>query len=85
MKKQENKSKLRKFIGKIVSLNLEKCVKVEVVSYKKHPKYKKFMRQKTNFLVRCDNSKDLVLGDKVSFRESRPLSRKIRYIFIDKV
>ena len=67
--------KLRKEkIGVVISNKMEKSVVVEVERKVKHPKYGKFVKKSSSFMVH-DEKKECSEGDKVRIAETRPLSK----------
>lgn len=64
------RSKKGTIIGKT-----EKTLKVEVHTYKVHPKYKKRYRVTNKFLVHNPENKHEV-GEVITFYETRPISKK---------
>ena len=85
MKKEEIKveSKRREIEGVVTSNSMEKTVKVRVDTIESHPVYKKRIKRKKVFFAHTEE--ELNVGDKVIIRESRPYSKKIRWIVIKKV
>ena len=85
MKKEEKKveSKRREIEGVVTSNSMEKTVKVRVDTIESHPVYKKRIKRKKVFFAHTEE--ELNVGDKVVIRESRPYSKKIRWIVIKKV
>lgn len=60
--------------GTVVSDKMQKTVVVEVSRYVKHPKYKKYVTSTKRYKAHDENNQFKV-GDKVSIRETRPLSK----------
>ena len=52
---------------------------VLVERYVKHPKYKKYLRRSKKFLVH-DPGNALQVGQKVTIKETRPISKRKRFI-----
>ncbi|MBI5004094.1 30S ribosomal protein S17 [Candidatus Kaiserbacteria bacterium] len=67
--------------GTVVKAAMKDTATVEVESYVKHPKYKKYMRQSKKFLVH-DEGNTAQVGDKVSIRETRPISKRKHFILV---
>ncbi|MBP5204147.1 mitochondrial small ribosomal subunit protein uS17m [bacterium] len=83
MKKEEKKTnKKREINGVVISNSMSKVVRVQVDTLESHPVYKKIVRRKKVFFARTE--KDLNIGDKVTIRESRPLSKNVRWIVVEK-
>lgn len=85
MKKEEIKveSRRREIEGVVTSNSMEKTVKVRVDTIESHPVYKKRVKRKKVFFAHTEE--ELNVGDRVVIRESRPYSKKIRWIVIKKV
>jgi len=64
--------------GKVVSAKNDKTIVVKVVRYIPHPKYKKRFRKTTKFHVH-DEKNQYKIGDRVTFYETRPLSKMKRW------
>ncbi len=71
-----NKGKV--FIGKVVANSNQKTIKVVVEDFYRHPLYKKTLRRWKKYLVHSE--KEVAIGEKVRIRESRPLSRRKRFV-----
>lgn len=65
-------------IGTVVSDKMDKTISVEVKRRVMHPKYKKFITKRSVFKVH-DEKNEAKIGDKVMFRETRPLSKTKRF------
>lgn len=61
--------------GTVVKLSSEKTIKVEVVEYLTHPKYKKRFQKTKNFLVHADEN-TVKVGDSVLIAPCRPISKR---------
>ena len=81
--KTKIKSKKREIEGVVVSNSMEKTVKVRVDTLESHPIYKKRVKRKKVYFAHTEE--DLEVGDKVVIRESRPYSKKIRWVVLKKV
>jgi small subunit ribosomal protein S17 len=78
-----SQNKIRKrFTGTVVSAKMTKAVVVEVLRSVPHPKYKKVVKMKKRFYARTENP--LKEGDIVVIEESRPLSKLIRWMVVEK-
>lgn len=75
-------TKKREIQGVVTSNKMEKTVKVEVGSSERHPQYKKIVKRKKVFLAHTNEV--LEIGDTVTIKESRPLSKKVKWIVINK-
>lgn len=69
--------------GVVVKSAMKDTVTVAVERYVKHPKYKKYMRRSKNFLVHCPGN-TVAVGEKVTIRETRPISRHKRFEIVTK-
>ncbi|HEY4513727.1 MAG TPA: 30S ribosomal protein S17 [Candidatus Paceibacterota bacterium] len=76
---QENKGKF--FDGVVVKSAMKDTATVQVETYVKHPKYKKYMKRSKRFLVH-DVGNSAKVGDKVTIRETRPISKRKRFILV---
>ena len=65
--------------GHVVSDAMEKSVVVAVDRLIKHPLYKKYMRRTSKFMAH-DETNECRVGDKVKIAETRPLSKRKRWI-----
>lgn len=77
----ENKGKKRELNGVIVSNSMEKTVKVRVDRVEAHPVYRKRVKKKKIYFAHTNT--ELNVGDRVTIRESRPYSKKVRWIVIN--
>ena len=66
--------KRRELQGVVVSTKMQDTITVAVERYVMHPKYKKYQRRTKKFLVH-DKGNTAKEGDKVTIRETRPISR----------
>ncbi len=66
-------------VGIVVSDKMDKTVVVRVDRYLLHPMYKKFVRKTKKFMAHDENNA-CNIGDRVRIVESRPLSRRKRWI-----
>lgn len=81
MEKEEKKKQNKRIVeGVVVGNQMDKTVKVRVDRLERHPVYKKVIKRKKVYFARSEEK--LNIGDKVTIRESRPLSKKIRWIVV---
>ncbi|MFQ5737899.1 MAG: 30S ribosomal protein S17 [Acidobacteriota bacterium] len=66
-------------IGRVVSNSMNKSVVVAVDRLIKHPLYRKTMRRSSTFMAH-DEENQCGVGDKVQIQETRPLSKRKRWI-----
>lgn len=67
------------FEGVVVKTAMKDTATVMVERYVKHPKYKKYMRRSKKFLVH-DPGNTATVGQKVTIRETRPISKRKRFV-----
>ena len=77
----DNKTPGKTFDGVVVKTAMKDTATVSVERYEKHPKYKKYIRRSQKFLVH-DAGNAAKVGDKVTIRETRPISRMKRFIIV---
>ncbi len=73
----------RALIGTVTSNKADKTIVIAVHSRKTHPIYKKQYSVTTKFMAH-DERNEAKMGDKVQIVESRPLSRRKRFV-LDKI
>lgn len=61
--------------GTVAKISGDKTIKVEVIEYQPHPKYKKMYPTNAYFLAH-DEKGVAKVGDKVVIQQCRPISRK---------
>lgn len=69
------------FDGVVVKTAMKDTATVLVSRYVKHTKYKKYFKQSKKFLVHDEGNKAKV-GDKVTIREGRPISKLKRFTIV---
>ncbi len=72
--KKEKRGQRRVCQAVVVSDKRDKTIKVVVESMIKHPRYGKYIRQRTMMHVH-DEKNEASVGDKVEIIESRPMSK----------
>ena len=72
----------KKFTGKITSNKMQKTVVVAVEIHKKHPLYKKEIRNTRRFKARSEM--ELKIGDIVVIEETRPLAKDVSWKVTEK-
>ncbi len=80
----EAKTTGKLFEGIVVKAAMKDTCTVQVDSFVKHPKYKKFMRRSKKFLVH-DVGNTAEVGAKVTIRETRPISKRKHFILVGTV
>jgi len=73
------KNKRRTLTGMVTGDKMNKTVSVSVISKVKHPLFKKFVNRTTKVMAH-DEKNECKKGDTVSIKETRPLSKKKRWI-----
>jgi len=68
--------------GIIVSHNQDKTAKVNVDRRVKHAKYKKIIKKSKKYIVH-DEKNEYKIGDNVLIQESRPISKRKKWIVIN--
>ncbi|MCJ7612347.1 MAG: 30S ribosomal protein S17 [Candidatus Aminicenantes bacterium] len=81
MDAQQPKRKTTK-IGVVVGKKMKKTVTVLVSRQVRHPVYKKIVRKKKTFLAH-DESDKCKLGDVVRIVETRPISKRKKWRFLE--
>lgn len=71
---------MKQLIGVVISTKMPKTAAVRVDRLFRHPKYSKVVKRSKNYLAH--DEKGVKVGEKVTIRESRPMSRKKRWIVI---
>lgn len=74
----------KKLKGIVVSDKMDKTVVVFVTRYKKHPKYKKYIKRSKKYKVH-DEKNEYKKGDKVIIQECRPISKDKHFKVIEKI
>lgn len=72
------------FIGEVVSVKMNKTVAVKVERKYRHPKYEKVVKKHKKFLAHNEGLK-LEIGDLVSIKETRPISKKVSFVVDKKI
>lgn len=67
--------------GVVVKAAMKDTATVSVERYVKHPKYKKYMKLSKKFLVH-DPGNTVQVGEKVTIRETRPISKRKRFVVV---
>lgn len=70
----ENNKIVPTLSGRVVSNKMDKSVTVLVERFVKHPIYKKFVKSSSKVMAHDENN-ECNIGDKVTIKESRPLSK----------
>lgn len=78
---KETKTTGKTFDGVVVKTAMKDTATVAVTRYVKHPKYKKYQRISKKFLVH-DPGNTVAVGEKVTIRETRPISRRKCFVVV---
>jgi len=70
--------------GIITSAKMDKTVVVTVHAYRVHPKYQKRYRTSSKFFAHNPENKHKE-GEMVTIEETRPLSKKKRWIIVEEI
>ncbi len=84
MEKKEvkmNKGKVLK--GTIVSTKMKDTIVVSIDSFKKHPKYGKFMKKQNKIMAHDEGNKHKE-GEMVEIIETKPISKNKRFKVLEK-
>ena len=81
---ETNKVIRRSRVGKVVADSTEKTIKVEIEGMIQHPRYKKYIKRHTRFLVH-DPKEVCKVGDLVRIEECRPISKTKKWIVCEVV
>ncbi len=76
---------MKSLTGVVLRVNDPKTVKVEVSFNWQHPIYKKYVKRTKGYLCGLVEGLTVVVGDQVVLKESRPLSKRKRFIVTEKV
>ena len=75
--KKENTN--RRFLkGRVIATKMDKTAVIEVESKRRHPKYEKIIMRSKKYFVH-DEKSELNVGDFITIRETRPLSKNKRF------
>ncbi|MFA6227298.1 MAG: 30S ribosomal protein S17 [Candidatus Paceibacterota bacterium] len=81
MSVKNNKGKVLK--GKIVSTKMKDTVVISIDSFKKHPKYGKFIKKQKKLMAHDAGNKHKE-GEIVEVIETRPISKNKRFAILEK-
>lgn len=79
--KQEKVSKAPTLVGTVVSNKMQKTIVVAVETLKTHPKYGKQYRSTKRYKVHVESG-EYQIGQKVTFRECRPVSKDKHHVIV---
>ena len=76
----ENTKKIRRSrVGKVIADSTKKTIKVEIEGIVQHPRFKKYIKRHTRFMVH-DPEEQCKVGDMVRVEECRPISKTKKWI-----
>lgn len=78
---QKNKGKV--LVGKVVSTKMKDTVVISIDSFKKHPKYGKYIKRQ-NKIMAHDLGNKCKEGQMIKIVESRPISKNKRFTVLEK-
>ena len=81
---QKTRGRKNEVIGQVVSDKMDKTISVLIYRKVRHAKYKKFVKRTSVFKAH-DEENEAKIGDKVSIRMSRPLSKTKRWTLVSVV
>lgn len=82
--KEEKRIDQKRMIEAVVTGNsMQGTVKVRVDTLESHPVYKKRIKSKKVYFAHTED--ELGIGDKVRIRESRPFSKRVRWVVVNKM
>jgi small subunit ribosomal protein S17 len=83
MKKEITKiTKKREIEGIVVSNKMTGTVRVEIEEVRRHSEYDKVIRRQKSFFAHTNEA--LNIGDKVTIRESKPFSKNVTWVVVNK-
>lgn len=77
--KESKKIQKRTLVGTVRSNKMQKAVTVRVINKKLHPLYRKVVKQYRSYMAK-NEFENVKVGDQVRITETRPLSKKIRWV-----
>lgn len=81
--KENNDKKVNKLLsGVVVSNKMQKTIVVSVTRFVKHPKYGKYYKISKKYKAHDENNK-FNIGDKVSLKETKPMSKDKKFIVVE--
>lgn len=81
--KEKNKGRKREIEAVVTSNSMQKTVKVRVDTVEAHPVYKKRVKRRKVYFAHTEE--DLNIGDRVVIRESRPISKNVKWVVVNKI
>ncbi len=82
----DKKKVVKKFRGVVISTGGTNTIKVKVEIKKSHPLYGKIMKSHKNYLADTASFEgELNVGDQVTIKESKPISKLKKFVLVNKV
>ncbi len=81
-KENKNKGRKKEIKGVVTGNKMGKTVKVTVSTLEAHPMYKKIKKKEKVFFAHTEE--ELEVGTKVTIKESKPISNKVRWLVVEK-
>ncbi|MDD4561269.1 mitochondrial small ribosomal subunit protein uS17m [Candidatus Dojkabacteria bacterium] len=81
-KENKNKGRKKEIKGVVTGNKMGKTVKVTVSTLEAHPMYKKIIKKEKVFFAHTEE--ELEVGTKVMIKESKPISKKVRWLVVEK-
>ncbi|MDD3474726.1 MAG: 30S ribosomal protein S17 [Candidatus Dojkabacteria bacterium] len=78
----EGKTNKKELKGIVVSNKMQGTIRVQVDTPFRHPVYKKIINKRKIFFAHTD--KEVNEGDEVTIRESRPYSKNVKWVVVEK-
>ncbi len=78
---KQNNGKILK--GKVVSAKMKDTVVISIDSFKKHPKYGKFMKKQNKIMAHDEGNKHKE-GEIIEIIETKPISKNKRFKVLEK-
>lgn len=77
--------KIKELVGNVVSAKMQNTIVVSIPVVKMHPIYKKRYTQYKKCYAHLTDMSLCAVGDRIKIRQSKPLSKTKRWIFIEKL
>lgn len=74
----------KEFTGVVISTSMKDTAVVEVIRLSKHPLYRKTIKRTKHFVAHVTGV-DIVVGDKVTIVETKPISKTKHFIVVSKL
>ena len=82
MAEEATAPKRRLLTGKVIAAQNDKTVTVEVQTKVMHPRYRKYVNRRKKYMAH-DEENQCGVGDTATIRESRPLSKRKRWVVVN--